>query len=227
MQIAIVEDDPDQAALLQVYLEADGYDCHVFADGARAIEGFQQDSFDLILMDWYLPEVNGDEVLKWVRENLGWNVPVIFVTRRDDEEDLVFALEHGADDYVTKPIKPRELSARIGAQLRRSQGLEKAEAQQFGKFRFDSQSNQLFIAEQAVQLTQKEYELALFLFRNAGRLLSRPHLLESVWGHSAELNTRTLDTHISRLRKKLNLGEGSGWRLSSIYHHGYRLEPMA
>ena len=84
----------------------------------------------------------------------------------------------------------------------------------------------MFIDDEPVALTQKEFELALFLFRNAGRLMSRSYLLENVWGHSAELNTRTLDTHISRLRKKLQLGEGSGWRLASAYRHGYRLEPV-
>ncbi len=227
MRIAIVEDDPDQAALLQVWLERDGFDCHIFEDGAKAVKAFQKESFDLVLLDWYLPELNGAEVLKWIRENLDWRIPVIFVTQRDSEEDLAYALEKGADDYVSKPIAAMVLMARIHALLRRVHGPDVYKAQQFGKFSFDSQSNQLFIENHPITLTQKEYELALFLFRNSGRLLSRSHLLESVWGHSTELNTRTLDTHISRLRKKLQLGEETGWRLSSVYHHGYRLESVA
>lgn len=229
MRIAIVEDDPDQAALLQLWLGEEAFDCHIFEDGDEAIKAFQKDSYDLVLLDWYLPKLNGAEVLAWIRENLDWKIPVIFVTQRDCEEDLAYALEHGADDYVTKPIKPVVLRARIHALLRRVRGgqLDANNSQKFGRFRFDSQSSQLFIDEAPVSLTQKEFELALFMFRNSGRLLSRAYLLENVWGHSTELNTRTLDTHISRLRKKLNLGEDAGWRLSSIYHHGYRLESVA
>lgn len=227
MRIAIVEDDPDQAALLRVWLENEGFDCHIFNDGAQAVKTFQKESFDLVLLDWYMPELNGAEVLKWIRENLDWRVPVIFVTQRDSEEDLAYALENGADDYVPKPIAPRVLLARIHALLRRVHGTDSTKPQQFGRFSFDSQSNQLFIESEPVTLTQKEFELALFLFRNSGRLLSRSHLLESVWGHSSELNTRTIDTHVSRLRKKLQLGDASGWRLSSVYHHGYRLESVS
>ena len=228
MRIAIVEDDPDQAALLQLWLTDEGFDCHVFEDGAKAIKAFQKDSYDLVLLDWYLPELNGTEVLAWIRENLDWKMPVIFVTQRDSEEDLAYALERGADDYVAKPIKPVVLKARIHALLRRVHGgIQQANLPlQFGKFCFDTHSKQLIADDQPIVLTQKEFELALFLFRNSGRLLSRAHLLESVWGHSAELNTRTLDTHISRLRKKLKLGEDAGWRLSSVYHHGYRLESV-
>lgn len=118
------------------------------------------------------------------------------------------------------------LKARIHALLRRVRGpeAESDRPQRFGVYRFDPQRSQVFMDEVPVSLTQKEFELALFLFRHAGRLMSRSYLLENIWGHSAELNTRTLDTHISRLRKKLQLGEDSGWRLTSVYHQGYRLE---
>ncbi len=228
MRIAIVEDDPVQAALLKLWLVEEAFDCHLFEDGEKAIKALQKDSYDLILLDWYLPKFNGAEVLAWIRDNLDWKIPVIFVTQRDCEDDLAYALEHGADDYVTKPLKPVVLKARIHALLRRVRGVQKNtnNSQKFDRFRFDTQSNQLYVDDAPVTLTQKEFELALFMFRNSGRLLSRSHLLESVWGHSADLNTRTLDTHISRLRKKLNLGEDTGWRLSSIYHHGYRLESV-
>ena len=230
MRIAIVEDDPDQSAILQLWLSAnDDYDCYLFENGLEAVKAFQKDSYDLILLDWYMPEMNGVEVLAWVRQNLEWRVPVIFVTQRDDDEALVFALENGADDYISKPINPLALKARVHALLRRAHGdkFDESKPLQFGQFRFELQSKQLFMGKEQITLTQKEFELGLFLFRNAGRLMSRAYLLESVWGHSAELNTRTLDTHISRLRKKMQLGESVGWRLTSIYHHGYRLEAIA
>ena len=158
---------------------------------------------------------------------MDWRIPVIFVTQRDEEEDIAYALDHGADDYIVKPIKPLELKARIKALTRRVSGMEKERRSQSlkcGVYHFDMSLHQAFVSEEEVTLTQKEFELALFFFRNLGRLLSRAHLLESVWGHSAEINTRTLDTHISRLRKKLHFGEETGYQLRSIYHQGYRLE---
>lgn len=227
MRIALVEDDPDQSALLDVWLSDEGFDCYVYENGAKAMKAFQKESFDLILLDWFLPDINGDKILAWVRENIDWQIPVIFVTQRDTEEDIAYALEHGADDYVPKPIKPLVLKARIHALLRRIHGAEQQACRslEFGAYRLDQERHQLFLNNEEVALTQKEFELALFLFKNAGRLLSRSHLLESVWGHNAELNTRTLDTHISRLRKKLKFSSAeAGWRLSAVYHHGYRLE---
>ncbi len=225
MRIAIVEDDLDQASLLELWLKDACYECYHFRSGAEAIKGLQKETFDLVLLDWLLPDLNGDEVLAWIREHLDWRIPIIFVTQRDSEEDIAYALEQGADDYIVKPIKPLELKARITALTRRVAGNEReSKSLDFGVYQFDMDHHQAFVSGEEVALTQKEFELAVFFFRNLGRLLSRSHLLESVWGHSAELNTRTLDTHISRLRKKLNFGDETGYLLRSIYHHGYRLE---
>lgn len=227
MRVAIIEDDADQANLLAIWLQSAGYECYHFDCGMDAIKTLQKESFDLVLLDWLLPDINGDKVLAWIRENLDWRIPVIFVTQRDSEEDIAFALDHGADDYVVKPIKPLELKARIAALTRRL-GVEKERRQvEYGPYRFELDSHQAYIRNELVVLTQKEFELAAFFFRNAGRLLSRSHLLESVWGLNTEINTRTLDTHISRLRKKLHLGNETGWQLRSIYHHGYRLEDLS
>lgn len=125
-----------------------------------------------------------------------------------------------------KREKNRELLARIQALGRRISGNEPVQRTlEFSPYRFDLERRELAVGGEVVPLTQKEYELLLFFFKNAGRLLSRAHLLESVWGRSSDINTRTLDTHVSRLRKKLNLNSEKGWRLSSSYHYGYRLEP--
>ena len=225
MRVAIVEDDPDQAKLLGLWLQDAGYECYHFSCGADAVKVLQKESFDLVLLDWLLPDFNGDRVLAWIREHLDWRIPVIFVTQRDSEEDIAYALDHGADDYVSKPIRPLELRARIQALTRRLAGADKERQRfEYGPYRFDLDTHQAYINNEPVVLTQKEFELAVFFFRHAGRLLSRSHLLESVWGHNNEINTRTLDTHISRLRKKLLFGSEIGWQLRSIYHHGYRLE---
>lgn len=226
MRIAIIEDDPDQAKLLVLWLQDAGHECYHFLCGTDAVKELQKESFDLVLLDWLLPDLNGDKVLAWMRENLDWHIPIIFVTQRDSEEDIAFALDGGADDYLVKPIKPLELKARITALTRRIGGEKDKRQLEYGPYRFDFDSHQAYIKDEHVVLTQKEFELAAFFFRNAGRLLSRSHLLESVWGLNTEINTRTLDTHISRLRKKLQFGAETGWQLRSIYHHGYRLEEL-
>ena len=228
MRVAIVEDDLDQAKLLGVWLEEAGYECSYFVTGAAIIDALQKERFDLVLLDWLLPDINGDQVLRWIREQMDWHIPVIFVTQCDDEKNIAYALDNGADDYVLKPIKPLELKARIQALTRRIGGVDKTRRQfECGIYRFDLDSHQVFVNNDAAGLTQREFELALFFFRNVGRLLTRAHLLESVWGHTTEINTRTLDTHVSRLRKKLLFDDQSAWQLKSIYHHGYRLEDLS
>lgn len=224
VRIALLEDETYQAQLMQVWIEAAGHDCRVFNAGKPFIEALQRDSYDLLVLDWLLPDINGDEVLKWVREHLGWQIPVIFVTQKDSEADVVRGLELGADDYMAKPVKPLEMLARITALGRRSQTLVDDSVLACGDFSVDVSAHTVMRDGVAIELTHKEFELALFLFRNIGRLLSRSHILESVWGQSAQLNTRTVDTHISRIRNKLDLSPENGWRLSGIYHHGYRLE---
>ncbi len=227
MRVAIIEDDVLQAQHLAVCLEEMGCDCHFYQSGKEAMRALQKESFDLILLDWLLPDVGGDEVLRWIRENLDWQVPVIFVTQKDSAEDLAYALGNGADDYITKPIKVPELLARIQAVVRRTSGVGPGhQVLEFGHHVIDLERREIRVDGEKVPLTQKEFELAAFFFRNNGRLLSRAHLMENVWGHGEDVNTRTLDTHISRLRKKLQLNTDKGWRLSSVYHHGYRLEAV-
>ena len=152
-------------------------------------------------------------------------IPVLFTTSRDREEDIVHALQSGADDYMIKPIRRSETLARITALLRRA--LPDPEEQALYScppFEFDLGGQQVTVDDKPVALTNKEFQLALLLFRNSGRLLSRSYLLENVWGVRSELSTRTVDTHISRLRNKLGIRPERGWRLSAVYHHGYRLE---
>lgn len=225
MRICVVEDNVEQAQLIATWLESSQHDAIIFNSGKEFINGARQDSFDLVILDWMLPDLDGDYLLRWIREQTDWPVPVLFTTARDSEDDIVFALQSGADDYMIKPLKRAEMVARISALSRRSQWTSQ-ESDQLSFHPFDVNINQRTIARNGehIALTEREFELAVFLFRNQGRILSRSHILEMVWGQTADLNTRTVDTHVSRLRNKLGLNEDNGWTLRSIYQHGYRLQ---
>lgn len=226
MRIAILEDDSIQSDLLSLWLQEAGHQCKAFTRGKDFLREVGRESYDFFLLDWMIPDQSGTEVLTSLRANLKEYVPVLFVTARDEEEDIVTALSAGADDYMIKPLRKRELLARIEAVARRSRPAVTQEAFSQDEFLIDPERRTIHRDGEEVSLTQKDFELALFLFRNLGRLMSRGHILESVWGRSAEINTRTVDTHVSRLRSKLGLTQENGWRLSAVYQHGYRLERL-
>lgn len=227
MRLALLEDDVEQAKVLKDWLTLAGHDVHVYGLSRDLMRDSGRESFDLFLFDWMLPDMNGDALLAWLREHRGCDVPVIFITSRDAEEDVVAVLAAGADDFMVKPVRRLELLSRIEAVLRRSgRRNPQNEDLEIPPYRFDLRSRSLTQATEPVTLTEKEFELALFLFRNLGRLVSRGHLLEAVWGKSTEIATRTIDTHISRVRSKLNLRPEQGFRLSSVYNYGYRLEKV-
>jgi DNA-binding response OmpR family regulator len=223
MHIGIAEDDPDQAALISLWLEGAGHSARVCGTATSYIEALKKERFDLLLIDWMLPDGTGADLLQWARGNLGWELPVLVVTSRDDEETVVAALQAGADDYVVKPPKPMELLARVAALARRvrSGGLP---VLRLGAFEIDIQRQRLVLDGEAVVLTQKEFDLSTYLFQNPGKLLSRDHLLNKIWGINADVDTRTVDTHVSRLRKKLGLDGSKGWKLVPVYGVGYRFE---
>jgi len=227
MHIAVLEDDPAQAELLQSWLTTGGHECTLFDLGNNLISALSQDSFDLLILDWNLPDVNGTDVLSWVRKNMDWHIPVIFITCRDAEQDVVHALECGADDYMTKPAKQFETLARVIALERRSQPhADKSSVLELPPYSLNPQNGTVTFHGEPVQLTRKEFELALFFFKNIGQLLSRTCILENVWDQHADLQTRTIDMHVSRLRNKLKIQPTNGWRLTSVYQHGYRLENL-
>ena len=228
MRVALLEDDTDQAALFKEWLKSAGHSCEHFDAGKPFIRNIKHDSYDVLILDWMVPDMDGFEVLRWVRENFDWPIPIIFVTAKDQEDDIVRALEEGADDYMVKPAKQRELIARITAVVRRSNPTDDSQSTiEHEPFLIDLGNHQIQRDGERIEVTQKEYELIVFLFRNVGRVLSRAHILESVWGRNPDINTRTVDTHVSRIRSKLALAPDTGWKLSSIYQHGYRLEKVA
>ena len=189
------------------------------------LAAMEAQSFDLLLLDWMMPEVSGEQVLAGVRERFGLNMPVMVVTARDAESDVVHALRLGADDFVVKPPKALELLARMDALTRRVRN-GRAMAIRIGPYEIDPERRSVSIDGRLIALTQKEFDLAVYLFQNVGRLLSRIKLLEEVWGVEADLDTRTVDTHVSRVRRKLLLDESTGWKLLPVYGFGYRLDQI-
>ena len=224
MKIAIVDDDPSLAELVSIWLSDAGYECTNYTSGQDFIKTVNTEQFDLLLLDWVMPEFDGEQVLEWIRSQSDLDMPVIFVTARDTEDDISKILTQGADDYIVKPVKQKELVARIKAVTRRLIPQHDQQEMIFGNLRIDPGSRVVSKVGEPVKLTEKEFKLILFIFKNIGRLLSRDQILSAVWGYDEGINTRTVDTHMSRIRKKLDLSQENGWRLSSIYHQGYRLE---
>jgi len=226
VRLAILEDDSVQNETLTEWLRQAGHDVHSFVDPREFIRVAGRESFDLCLIDWMLPEISGTDVLNWLRQDRANDTPVIFVTARDAEEDIVTALSSGADDYIIKPLRRYELVSRIEAVMRRARPLAQEQVIDVPPYFFDITAKRVTVAGEQIELTDKEFDLSMFLFRNLGRLISRGHMLEAVWGRNPNLATRTVDTHISRVRSKLGLRPENGFRLTPTYNYGYRLERL-
>ncbi len=224
MHIGIVDDNKEISALVQLWLEQAGHTVSVFCQGKGFVRACQQQRFDVVLLDWVLPDIDGDKILQQLQKQPGWETPIIFVTARSRENDAADMLELGADDYIIKPLHQKELLARIGAVTRRRHKSTQPEILDYGIYQIDLRSRTVYRDKKPVKLTEMEFNLVCFMFSNLGHLLSRDHILSSVWRYDANVNTRTVDTHMSRIRKKLEIAEKNGWRLSSIYQRGYRLE---
>ncbi len=226
LRIAILEDDPDQAEIVSLWLKDAGYTVNSFLESAGFLRAVRRDSFDIYILDWIVPELSGIEVLRKLRGELNDNTPVVVATVKDKEQSIVRALEAGADDYLVKPMRRGELLARVAAILRRTGiGISPDNTFEAEPYLLDINNQVVILNGEEITLTNREFGLAVLLFRNAGKLLSRNHILEAIWGIDYNnVSTRTVDTHVSRLRKKLRLNEGTGWKLISVYQHGYRVE---
>jgi DNA-binding response OmpR family regulator len=226
-RIALVEDDVAQLDLLQHIVRSLGASNESFPSGEAFLKIVERESFDLLVVDWNLPGIQGPGIVARVRELLGTAFPIVFVTSRGLESDVVAGLRAGADDYVTKPVRPMELAVRIQALLRRAYPPPRSERVEFGPFMFDLAERKVEVRGAPVELQPREFDLALFMFNNTGRLLSRSHLMQTVMHASPDIASRTLDTHVSRLRAKLGILPENGYRLASVYGVGYRLDEVA
>ena len=223
--IGLVEDDVDQARLYTAWLEESGYRVLVFHTASEFRRRLGAASVDGVLLDWGLPDAEGPEVVDWLRHSAHAGLPVVFLTARVTEADIVAGLRAGADDYVPKPPRKGELLARLAAVLRRT-GAANADPvlRDVPPWEIDTRQRRVLLAGEEVELTDREFDLAAYLFRRPGRIVSRDALLSQVWNLGSGVATRTVDTHVSRLRRKLLLDGEHGWRLTAVYQHGYRLE---
>ena len=223
-RVLVVEDEDSFSDALSYMLRKEGFDVALAPTGPDALEEFDRNGADLVLLDLMLPGIPGTEVCRALRQRS--NVPVIMLTAKDSEVDKVVGLELGADDYVTKPFSSRELVARIRAVLRR--GAEAAEllssVLEAGPVRMDVDRHVVTVDGEGVKLPLKEFELLEMLLRNAGRVLTRGQLIDRIWGADYVGDTKTLDVHVKRLRAKIEPDPGHPRYLLTVRGLGYKLE---
>ncbi len=206
-------------------LERSGFACTAYDDAKALTADARARPFDALVVDWKGYPAESGSVLGNARAT-ATRTPTLMMVANGREDDIIAGLSRGADDYLIKPIRPSELIARLQALLRRAYPDESLDRYEFAPYRFDPVPCVVAIGEDEVELTQKEFDLGLLLFRNAGRPLSRNHIREVVWGGDAALSSRTMDTHVSRLRAKLRLGTQASYRVQPVYGYGYRLDRL-
>lgn len=225
MRILIVEDEPSLSEPLAFLLGREGYETSIAADGITALAEFDRTSPDFVLLDLMLPGIAGTEVCREIRTRS--QVPIIMLTAKDSEVDVVVGLELGADDYVTKPYSTRELLARIRAVMRRRVEADEEDTAILGsgEVRMDVDRHTVSVRGVDTAMPLKEYELLEVLLRNSGRVLTRGQLIDRVWGSDYFGDTKTLDVHIKRIRSKIEKEPSDPQMLLTVRGLGYRFEP--
>jgi DNA-binding response OmpR family regulator len=224
MRILHLDDDPLQLQIARAWLEGEGHEVVSVARGDEAIQAVRSQPFDVAVLDWMVPDLSGEEVLRWIREH-DQRIPVMFATSNEDEAEIVHILELGADDYLVKPLRRREFIARLNALARRA-GVTGEPAEELAPYQLDREARVVVLNGEPVRMSARMNDLALFLFDRRGEIVSRKQIYKQVWGMSRALESRTVDTFVSRLRAALELDGRHGWRIVSVYQHGYRLEKV-
>jgi len=220
-RILVIDDEPDLLELVRVNLVQAGYDVETAENGREALAALRAGRPDLVVLDLMLPDVSGTDLCRQLRADpeLG-DLPILMLTAKADEVDRVVGFELGADDYVTKPFSPRELTLRVNAVLRRkSAGGQSAGQIEHGSLRLDPERHRCFVSGEEVELTAKEFDLLHSLMSRPGRVMTRDGLLEQVWGVGIAVTARTIDTHLKRLREKLG---PAGDLIETVRGVGYR-----
>ena len=227
-RVALIEDDLHAAATIQRWLESAGHAVKHFPLGRPFIAQAQPGDYDLLVVDWMLPDIGGDELVQWARAQLGWEMGILFATMRDSEYEIAHALKQGADDYLVKPVRQVEFLARIEAVARRlSLRQRRDEILVCGALKLDIPGRRAFVVDVPVNLASKEFDLAVAFLRQSGELVSRNFLFKTIWGQRAASNSRTIDTHVNRLKKKLGPEFAREWVITPVHGVGYRLEPVS
>ena len=226
-KVALLDDDPAFLDLVDGLLPDADYQCTRFTSGRQLIRALHDERFDLFVLDWNLPELSGLAVLEWIRNRIGSAPPALLLTSRTADQDVVAGLNAGADDFISKPLQPEIFLARLRAMARRAQpGAPTGKVEQYGPYEFDSAVHKVRRDGVILDTTPREFQIALLLFRNLNIAVSRTYLFETIWGFIPVSETRTLDIHISKIRRKLALTSGNGYLIAPIYGHGYRLEEV-
>ncbi|MDE1967269.1 MAG: phosphate regulon transcriptional regulator PhoB [Alphaproteobacteria bacterium] len=222
--VLIVEDETALLTLLRYNLEKEGFAVSAAHDGEEALLQLKEAKPDAVLLDWMLPRVSGIEVCRQIRRTPAWrDLPVIMLTARGEEGDRVRGLDSGADDYVVKPFSPNELIARLRAVIRRARPAANAETLRFSDLALDLSAHKVSRDGKLIHLGPTEFRLLRFLMERPGRVFSREQLLDAVWGRDAEVELRTVDVHIRRLRKALNGGDRTDV-IRTVRAAGYALD---
>jgi two-component system, OmpR family, phosphate regulon response regulator PhoB len=222
--VLVVEDEAALSTLLRYNLEKEGFAVSEARDGEEALLQLKEQKPDAVLLDWMLPRISGLELCRQIRRAPAWrDLPVIMLTARGEEGDRVRGLDSGADDYVSKPFSTSELIARLKAVIRRARPAAQAEMLRFGDLALDGAAHRVTRSGEPVHLGPTEFRLLRFLLERPGRVFSREQLLDAVWGRDAEVELRTVDVHIRRLRKALNEG-GRRDLVRTVRSAGYALD---
>jgi two-component system, OmpR family, response regulator ResD len=223
--VLVVDDEPTIAEVVARYLERAGYRTRVAADGAAAIEAAAHQRPDLVVLDLMLPRIDGLEVMRRLREQDRERIAVILLTAKSEEADRVIGLRLGADDYVVKPFSPAELVARVDAVLRRIDTSPEQEAPiELGDLRIDPAARRVYVRGEEALLTQREFDLLLFMARHPGQVFSRNQLMDAVWQYAFYTDTSTVTVHIRRLRSKIELDPAEPRHIQTVWGVGYRFQ---
>lgn len=225
MRIAVVDDDHDLATFVRDAMCEFGHSCDTFANGAKLLAALRRDTYDVLLLDWHLPDISGFELLQRIRGNDDHTTGILMLTNQADNDAIAQALRSGADDYIVKPESAAVIAARVEAVERRSKpSRTRRRFLRFDGYEFDRLTESIRVGSESISLNSKEFALALLLFENIHRPLSRSYILETVWQADPDLPTRTLDMHVSRIRTKLHLRPENGFRIAAVSGYGYRME---